>query len=544
MLDTPMPVPAGLITALLALTGEKSLTIQTRLGISPAGMRDLSEGRGLFSPFKLRHVAEITGIPEDRIRSAGADIAQLSRMLALKPDTQKEHPMLGSVRILAVEGDDITVQTEGGKTLTGIHPVAFATQDMLEKIGLIPDRDDEDGLQDGILSAPEAARAEAPETTSTKAPAAGDAGRTETGNTSEAAPSVVPDKGRKDRVSEGGAEGSAPAPSKELQPGPDSGAAPDPTKDVRAGAPSETVQGGQDRAHVERTNGLKPAATDPGVSPLEAGEIIVSPAEARSEDKNPGNRMEDAAADEEAHPAAAQLPATARDDPASQDAAATLDREHDSAEAQEDSFSTGQDMQGGQAPDPAEQGPETQSRDVSDTPGDEPLPDIPRDLVARIAGHSSRSRAALSRAIGKDTSFLSGVIVRGRRMPSELLLPLIREAGISRQNLEMELAAFDLAGVIPLGGVPEEPAMAPEPDAGTPPAPPPVRPASRKSGKTGPVAQTPARPTTPPEPARETEVAPVIEVVMDNGCRILIPQHFDMSAAARLIRKMGAQDAP
>jgi len=64
---------------------------------------------------------------------------------------------------------------------------------------------------------------------------------------------------------------------------------------------------------------------------------------------------------------------------------------------------------------------------------------VPTSVIESLIAASGKSRHALSRALGKDPSYLSGVLTRGRRMPPDLLAPLARACGVEEAPV---LAAF------------------------------------------------------------------------------------------------------
>ena len=105
MLAPLEPAPTGLITALLGRSGVTASAITERIGPSPRQMRELNEGRGLFSPYKLNRVAALTGVPERRIRAALEGLPELIRALRLKRGHRATHARLGPVRIVELEGE-------------------------------------------------------------------------------------------------------------------------------------------------------------------------------------------------------------------------------------------------------------------------------------------------------------------------------------------------------------------------------------------------------------------------------------------------------
>lgn len=137
MLDMPEPAPTGLITALLGRARPAPSAITAAIGPSPRQMRELTEGRGLFSPYKIGRVAELTRIPEPAIRDALARLPELVRLLDLKEGGVAHHPRLGACEVI-VAGPELTIRTGSGEVIDGIHPVSFAGADLLDRFGLTP----------------------------------------------------------------------------------------------------------------------------------------------------------------------------------------------------------------------------------------------------------------------------------------------------------------------------------------------------------------------------------------------------------------------
>jgi len=124
MLEQLDPVPTGLITALLARSQVRGSAVTERIGPSPRQMRELTEGRGQFSPYKLNKVEELTGVPENRIRAAQGLIMEITNHVHLQSGELRAHPRLGEVTILET-GLEVTVRTREGHVVEGIHPVSF-----------------------------------------------------------------------------------------------------------------------------------------------------------------------------------------------------------------------------------------------------------------------------------------------------------------------------------------------------------------------------------------------------------------------------------
>lgn len=364
------PAPAGLITALLGRSGVTASAITERIGPSPRQMRELNEGRGLFSPYKLNRVAALTGVPERRIRAALEGLPELIRALRLKRGHRATHARLGPVRIVELEGE-VTIETPDGRLITGVHPASFAGPDLLDRFGLAPEP-----VEGGPVEAT-------------------------------------------------GAE-QAPLPAGPSEP------AAEPEPDVQAGT---EPQNETSRISDDKETNLMP--------PEPAPEPDVSPA------------------------------------PSTPEAAA----------------------------------------------------DDPRDRLRALIDRSGRSQAALSRALGKDPSFLNAILTRGRRLPEDLfdrLAPLCEPDGGAAGT---GIPADPPAEPAPLSPV-EAIEVAPEPaaDEAEP------GPAGSDPEQTGRRAERliVLQPT-PPGPE-----APMMEVLLDGGCRVRVPEGFDMEAAARLIRSLTA----
>lgn len=142
MLAREDPVPTGLITALLARSRVKGLSVTEAIGPSPRQMRELTEGRGLFSPYKLNRVAALTGVPERRIRAALGGLPELIRALKLRKGREATHARLGPVRIVEADGE-VTIETPDGRLIAGVHPASFAGPDLLDRFGLSPESPEE-----------------------------------------------------------------------------------------------------------------------------------------------------------------------------------------------------------------------------------------------------------------------------------------------------------------------------------------------------------------------------------------------------------------
>lgn len=362
------PAPTGLITALLGRSGVTASAITERIGPSPRQMRELNEGRGLFSPYKLNRVAALTGVPERRIRAALEGLPELIRALRLKRGHRATHARLGPVRIVELEGE-VTIETPDGRLITGVHPASFAGPDLLDRFGLAPEP-----VEGGPVEAT-------------------------------------------------GAE-QAPLPAGPSEP------AAEPEPDVQAGTEpqNETSRISDDK----ETNLMRPEpAPEPDVSP------------------------------------APSTPEAAADDP--------------------------------------------------------------RDRLRALIDRSGRSQAALSRAIGKDPSFLNAILTRGRRLPEDLfdrLAPLCEpDGGAAGPGIPADPPAepAPLSPVEAIGVAPEPAADEADP-----------RPTGSDPEQAGRQADRliVLRPT-PPGPE-----APMMEVLLDGGCRVRVPEGFNMEAAARLIRSL------
>lgn len=138
MLATPEPIPTGLITAILGRARVPAYAISETIGPSPRQMRELTEGRGLFSPYKIRRVSELTRVPEDAIRDALDRIPEMVKAVNLATGSHVDHPRLGRCQIVKY-GDHMTVRTENGKLIEGVHPLSVAAADLLDAFGLIPE---------------------------------------------------------------------------------------------------------------------------------------------------------------------------------------------------------------------------------------------------------------------------------------------------------------------------------------------------------------------------------------------------------------------
>jgi hypothetical protein len=143
MLDTPDPAPTGLITALLGRARPAPSAITAAIGPSPRQMRELAEGRGLFSPYKLGRVAALTRVPEPAIRDALARLPELVRLLDLREGSIVQHPRLGDCEVI-MQGPEVTVRTGSGAVIEGIHPASFAGPELLDRFGLTPTAPDEE----------------------------------------------------------------------------------------------------------------------------------------------------------------------------------------------------------------------------------------------------------------------------------------------------------------------------------------------------------------------------------------------------------------
>jgi hypothetical protein len=388
MLDHPEPVPTGLITALLARSQVRGVAVSERIGPSPRQMRELMEGRGLFSPFKLRRVAELTGVPEERIRAAQGLIADIAREVNLRPDEVRAHPRLGEVRILAV-GAEITVEAPDGRIIEGVQPVSFAGPEVLDRFGLTP--------EDLAMPAESSHEEDRPL-------------HSEADIKADIAPRQVDD---------------------------------------------EVIK----KDDMTMSCETKLMRDDPASEPVIKADATVISETAR--------------------------PETART-----------------------------------------------------------LPRVPRELVEGLVSGSGLSRSTLSRALGRDPAFLSGVLSRGRRMPPELLEPLARACGadpvlvLAEAGIRTEPPSSDLSTGTPEG--PEEILEAPcavvIPDAG-----------EETVQISDPVIGTGTDDGSEPLEMEEEISPPVkgaarsraaLEVIIDGALRVRVPSGFDMEAAARLIRSL------
>lgn len=367
------PAPTGLITALLGRSGVTTSAITEQIGPSPRQMRELNEGRGLFSPYKINRVAALTGVPEHRIRAALEGLPELIRALRLKRGRRATHARLGPVTIIELESE-VTIETPDGRLITGVHPASFAGPDLLDRFGLTPE------------------------------PLGGATGPEEVIATTPTGPDPHP------------ASPSEPA----IEPEPDTR--------------TETALQEETSSISERkeTN-LMPSepALEPDISPV----------------------------------------------PSTPDAAA----------------------------------------------------EDPRDRLRALIDRSGRSQAALSRAIGKDPSFLNAILTRGRRLPEDLfdrLAPLCEpDGGAAGPGIPADPPAepAPLSPVEAIGVAPEPAADEADP-----------RPTGSDPEQAGRQADRliVLRPT-PPGPE-----APMMEVLLDGGCRVRVPEGFNMEAAARLIRSL------
>lgn len=370
MLAREDPVPTGLITALLARSRVKALSVTEAIGPSPRQMRELTEGRGLFSPYKLNRVAALTGVPERRIRAALEGLPELIRALKLREGREATHARLGPVRIVEADGE-VTIETPDGRLIAGVHPASFAGPDLLDRFGLTPEP-----------------------------------------------------------VGDGPVEGTGAAPTP--QPAGPSEPAAEPEPEANAG--------------TEPQSEMSIISDDKETN-------LMSPEPAPEPDISPAPSKTDAATDE------------------------------------------------------------------------------PRERLRALIDRSGRSQAALSRALGKDPSFLNAILTRGRRLPEDLfdrLAPLCEPDG---GGAGPGIPADPPAEPAPLSPV-EAIKVAPEPAA--------------DEAEPGPAGSDPEQAgrradrlivlqPTPPGPE-----APMMEVLLDGGCRVRVPEGFDMEAAARLIRSLTA----
>lgn len=375
------PVPTGLITAILGRARVLSSAITERIGPSPRQMRELTEGRGLFSPYKLNRVSELTRVPEHAIRGALDRINEMIDAIGLTEGALAEHPRLGLCEVVEA-GPLLTIRTPKGGLVEGVHPASFAGPDLLDRFGLTPE------------------------------PTGGETGA---GGAIEATATGQPPHA--ERPSE-------PA----MKPEPD--------------PPAETAP----------QNGTSSISDDKETS-------LMFPEPAPEPDVSPAPSTPDAVADE------------------------------------------------------------------------------PRDRLRALIDRSGLSQAALSRALGKDPSFLNAILTRGRRIPEDLFDRLTPLCGPDAGEVGPELSAGAHTAAPPLSAV-EGADLSPDPAArsGTAPA--------AEEADTGPAGPGPTGrgadrlillPPDPPGPD-----APVLEVLLDGGCRVRVPEGFDMEAAARLIRSLAA----
>lgn len=137
MLATPDPAPTGLITALLGRARVSASAITAAIGPSPRQMRELTEGRGLFSPYKLKRVAELTRVPEEAIREAVNRASELIEAVGVSEGDRVEHPRLGPCEVVS-GGKHLTLRTEKGELIEAVHPISLASPELLDRFGLTP----------------------------------------------------------------------------------------------------------------------------------------------------------------------------------------------------------------------------------------------------------------------------------------------------------------------------------------------------------------------------------------------------------------------
>jgi len=404
MLDTLEPAPTGLITALLGRVRPAASEITEAIGPSPRQMRELIEGRGLFSPYKIGRVAALTRIPETAIRDALARVQELVDQLDLREGGDAEHPRLGRCEVIS-SGPEITVRTESGNVIEGIHPVSFAGPDLLDRFGLTP------------------------------TPLEGETARTTSALTAASSGKALPRTGK-------------PATQPAIQPEP-----------VR----------GEDHAAT-----------------------IITP------------------------------------DPEVQKETPIMSGEPDSEPAIPVEVST--------------------AAIVSVLLVCEPERTDPRDALRDLVAASGVSQAALSRALGRDTSFLSGILTRGRRMPEELpdqIRALTRSAGADTPELgapdiaQLAPDVIDMGEPAPLQAeqeIPVEICMAAICDEE------PVRISARHEVREEATQEVTGRLIVLEQPpsGADTQGADAMEVIIEGVCRVRVPRGFDMEAAARLIRLVSA----
>lgn len=410
MLDHPEPVPTGLITALLARSNVKTGDMGERIGPSPRQMRELMEGRGLFSPYKLHRVAELTGVPEERIRAVQGLISDLSSSVPLPVGTEVKHPHLGPVEIVTA-GREVTIRTRAGRVIEGVHPVSFASAEILDQFGLAPD-----------------------------------VGKTAVGQLTP--PLVTKDDKAK----------------------PLRAASPEPAITLTTPLSDETSE---DTTHIMKTT-LPPKET-----PI------------------PEADTQPASVDDEKNEESENIPASTSPTPvAIADMLTPLSEEV--------------------APDEASK----------------------RELINRLIERSGQSRAAISRAIGKDPSFLSGILTRGRRMPSELLPPLARACGVDPLDAESEgLIVATENGEVADSTLPDM--SGPDIIAQGADLMVEARQASDADEAVDPemgILPTVDAPSV--VHGGQSAGSATIEVIIEGVCRVYIPDGFDMDAAARLIRSV------
>lgn len=359
MLATPDPAPTGLITALLGRARTPASEITASIGPSPRQMRELTEGRGLFSPLKLRRVAELTRVPEAAILDALERVPEMIDAVGARVGAVLDHPRLGPCEVVSGE-TSLTVRTGTGALIEGVHPVSFAGPDLLDRFGLTPETDPSDG--------------------------------------------AVPP--REEPATE-----------------------PEPVASQDGSAPEE-----------DRTNSV-------------VKETLTAPDEPDAE-------------------------------------------------------------------------PATESPEESVSQGDAGAAEDPRSLVRDLVEGSGRSLSSLSRALGKDPSFLHGILKRGRGVPEDLVDRLTRvlaeTGGADRPPAPRATEEAEPTDPAPENGVGEEVSgEAARAEADTPEA--------RAEDRV-----ILLRPT-PPGPEAE-----MMEVVIEGVCRVRVPAGYDMEAAARLIRSVSA----
>lgn len=138
MLATLDPAPTGMITALLGRARISASDITAAIGPSPRQMRELTEGRGLFSPYKLKRVADLTRVPEEAIREALCRVPEMIEAAGISEGDRVDHPRLGPCEVVK-GGKHLTIRTGKGDLIEGVHPLSLVGPDLLDRFGLRPE---------------------------------------------------------------------------------------------------------------------------------------------------------------------------------------------------------------------------------------------------------------------------------------------------------------------------------------------------------------------------------------------------------------------